>query len=493
MSRLRNEHGAVLPLVGFMLTVLLGLAAFATDLGWFYLNASRAQRAADAASLAGVIYMPDKFATDASNTARAIAASNGFVDNLNGVTVTPERVKDVSGEDAPYSLKVTISTTVPTFFLKVFGKETQTITRSATAEFVPPLPMGNPGSTFGNDPASGNWVGFWANIHGTYTDTKMGDAYSSWCPDGSGSGKGCAASPNPSWRDSGYTYGVDVPSGTASFTVNTLDLALHTTGGTDHIRTGDNIACAGCDTGKGHTIRATLYYPDPTPLDVSDNVPVPGCTVTKGPEPQVPESAPYVWEPLCTVLNPAPGIYPLQIVIDTPKQKDDTGLNRYSLNVTGIGATPRLYGLGDISIFNNISASTSDFYLAQVDSAYRGKTFVVELYDPGDAQDNVSNIISFIGPDGTAWTDGCTISIRDEITDDWSALTNHPAGDPCTIDATRPAHNYDGKWLQVQFGLPAAYSGGWWKVHYDYAGTTQDTTTWRAYIIGSPLHLVLGQ
>ncbi|MFZ0493113.1 MAG: hypothetical protein WAM81_07915, partial [Acidimicrobiia bacterium] len=221
-------------------------------------------------------------------------------------------------------------------------------------------------------------------------------------------------------------------------------------------------------------------------------VPVPGCTVTKGPEAQQAPGAPYVWEPLCTVTNPTPGIYTLQIKVTTPNPNNDAGLNRYSLSVSGTGATPRLYGIGDISIFNNISASTSDFYLAEVDSAYRGKTFVVELYDPGDAQNNVSNIISFLGPDGSTWTNGCSISTRDEVTNNWSSLQTHPAGDPCTIDATRPAHDYNGKWLQVQFNLPAGYTGGWWKVHYDYAGTTQDTTTWRAYIIGSPLHLVLG-
>lgn len=491
MKQPQTERGAVLPLVGIMLVVLLGLSAFATDLGWFYLNASRAQRAADAAALAGVIYMPEKFATDASNTARQVATANGFTDGVGAAVVTPARVQDVSGANAPYELRVTVSVTVPTFFLKVFGKASQKITRSAIAEFVPPLPMGSPGSTFGNDPQSGTWVGFWANIHGKYTDTRMGDAYSSWCPDGAGSGANCSTSPNPSWRDRGYLYGVDVAAGTSSFTVNTLDLALHTPGG-DHERTGDHNVCGGCG-GAGHTVVATLYYPDPTPLDISDNTPVPGCSVTKPPEPELAAGAPYVWESLCTVANPAPGIYPLEIRVDTPRQQDDTGLNRYSLNVTGVGATPRLYGIRDISIFNNISATSADFYLAEVASSYRGKTFVVELYDPGDAQNNVSNIISFLGPDGSPWSGGCRVSMRNEVTDSWSALTTHPSGTSCTIDATRPAHDYNGKWLKAEFDLPATYPGGWWKVHYAYNGTTQDTTTWRAYIIGSPLHLVLGK
>lgn len=491
VDHLRSEHGAVLPLVGIMLTLLLGLSAFATDLGWFYLNANRAQRAADAAALAGVLYMPAEFATTASSTALQVATANGFTDGVDGATVTPSRVKDVSGADAPYELKVTVSVDVPTFFLRVLGKTSQKITRSAVAEFVPPLPMGSPGSTFGNDPDGSGYVGFWANIHGKYTDTRMGDAYSSWCPDGSGSGKDCNSTSNPSWRDRGYLYGVDVAPGTTAFTVNTLDLALHTPGG-DHKRTGDHNVCGGCG-GKGHTVTATLFYPDPTPLDVSDNTPVPGCSVTKGPEGELASGAPYTWESLCTVANPSAGIYVLEIKVDTPKKKDDTGLNRYSLGVTGVGKTPRLYGIGDISIFNNISSTSADFYLAEVESAYRGKTFVVELYDPGDAQNNVTNIISFKGPDGSTWTDGCRVSVRDEVTDSWSTLATHSSGSPCEIDATRPANNYNGKWLKAEFDLPATYTGGWWKVHYAYNGTAQDTTTWRAYIIGSPLHLVLGK
>ncbi len=493
MKRFNDEHGAVLPLVGFMLALLLGVAAFATDLGWFYLTANRAQKAADAAALAGVIYMPDGFSTSATTAAVGVASSNGFVDGADGVHVTVSRVTDEHGADLPHELEVSVDVEVPTFFLRVFGKDTQEITRSSTAQYLPPLPMGSPGSTFGNDPNSDTWVGFWANIHGTYTDTRMGDAFSSWCPDGSGSGYGCAGTSNPSYRDTGYVYAVDVPEGTSKFTVYAMDLALHQqTGDFDHKRTGDGNDCNGC-TGMGQTVIATVYYPDPTPLDLSDNIPVENCTVIKHPEGPEDEHAAYVWEPICNLVDPAAGIYPLQIRVDTPKIQDDTGLNRYSLKVSGVGETPRLYAIGDMSIFNNISGSTSDFYLAQVDTSYHGKTFVVELYDPGDAASNVSNIISFLGPDGSTWTDGCTISTRDEVTQAWSSLLSHSAGDPCTIDATRPAHDYNGQWLQVKFQLPGDYVGGWWKVHYDYSGTTQDTTTWRAYMLGNPIHLVLGK
>ena len=40
------------------LTVLCGMAGFATDLAYWYLTASRAQNAADAAALGGVVFLP---------------------------------------------------------------------------------------------------------------------------------------------------------------------------------------------------------------------------------------------------------------------------------------------------------------------------------------------------------------------------------------------------------------------------------------------------
>ncbi|HEX9866402.1 MAG TPA: pilus assembly protein TadG-related protein, partial [Acidimicrobiia bacterium] len=57
--RARNEdRGAALALVAGSMVLLLGMAAFGSDLAWFYLNASRVQRTADAAALGGVIWLP---------------------------------------------------------------------------------------------------------------------------------------------------------------------------------------------------------------------------------------------------------------------------------------------------------------------------------------------------------------------------------------------------------------------------------------------------
>ena len=188
--RPKEDKGAILPFVALVLVLLLGLASFAVDLGWFYLNSVQIQRAAEAAALGGVIHMPQAYATKAEPTAIQVAATNGYLDGVDGAAIT---ITDGLTWGEPNQIEVEISDTVDTFLLRVLGRDTQTITRSAVAEYVPPLPLGSPQSQFGNscDPNEPGCTGqpnFWANIHGRYTSTRMGDAYSSYCEDGQPNG-----------------------------------------------------------------------------------------------------------------------------------------------------------------------------------------------------------------------------------------------------------------------------------------------------------------
>ena len=488
----QHEKGAVLPLVAASLFLLIGLAAFATDLGWFYVNTNRVQRAADAAALAGVIHMPQRFDL-ATSSAEELATTNGYEPGVDSAVVT---VSQVPGQ--PSQLEVEVTDAVDTFFLKVFGMSTQTISRSSRAEFLPPLPMGSPDNRFGNDPVDGVMTDFWANIHGRYTDTRMGDAFSSFCRDNSGSGNdNCPQS--PAYRSSrGYVYGIDTTSGVSDFTVYVLDGAFNFDNlpfpNGDNIRTGDHNDFCGTWPGcPGPHTTFTLYAPDPTPLDLSDNAVI--CTHSYPPQPQKGGAAPWVpgdWDvpkPCFTVISPQPGIYPLEVEINALPAVNDDGLNRYSVKVESGAGSPRLYALGDMSIFNNFSGSNTQFYLAEVSDTYAGKMFIVELYDPGDAQANVSNKIHILDPSGTDLA-SCGVYTRDEVTDSWTSLGTFS---PCVIDATRSANDYNGKWLKVEVNLPDTYNCGtwcWWKVRYEYGGTASDSTTWRAYMEGNPVHLV---
>ena len=66
----------------------MGLAAFAVDVGHWYVVGQQEQRAADAAALAGVTSLPgDKVAAFAA--AQKYSKINGFQNGVNATTVTP--------------------------------------------------------------------------------------------------------------------------------------------------------------------------------------------------------------------------------------------------------------------------------------------------------------------------------------------------------------------------------------------------------------------
>lgn len=124
-----------------MLFVLL--AAAVIDLSWYWTNNLRMQRAADAASLAGVVFLPGD-TVNAYAAARAEAAKNGYTDGVNGVVVTP--LQDPINDRR---LKVTITGPINTFFARVVGINSWPARRDAKADFVLPVPMGSPENYYG--------------------------------------------------------------------------------------------------------------------------------------------------------------------------------------------------------------------------------------------------------------------------------------------------------------------------------------------------------
>lgn len=482
--RLADENAAVLPLFAAMMLVLIGMAAFATDLGWFYVNATRIQRAAEASALSGVVELPDSPAA-ASTAAVTIADRNGYpVDADTTVTPNPQPGGNLT------QLEVTISDAIPTFFLRAFGIDTQVVSRSATAEYLPPLPLGSPTNQFGNDPVTGTFPNFWANIHGTHTDVRMGDAFSSRCAENSGSGgSGCPV--NPTHRPAGYIYGVEA--GGNSVNIRVLDgMFRNESGGNpndDLIRTGDhNNWCTDPVACVGPTTRFRVYNPDATPLDLSDNGP-PICDTTFTPEAQVPDTDPWVaadWVQICGIATTPGLVYPMQVTVDG-SGTDDDGLNRYSIKVS---PGSRIYGIGDMSLFNNVTGTT-DFPLAEVQDFYRGRTFVVELYDPGDA--GGGGTIQVRRPDGSQ-APSCEQFVRDEVTDPW---VSRGVQAPCQFIAQNNggANDYNGDWVKLEIQLADTYTCAgscFWRINYVFPGNVQDTTTWRVYVEGAPVHLLPG-
>ncbi len=485
-----KEKGAAMMLVAASMTVLIGMAAFGTDLGWFYLNASRIQRTADAGALAGVIWMPSDYPT-ADSTALATTKRNGYEDGVDFAQVSTAKIPGNINQ-----LQVTVRDTVDTFFIKLFGFNDMTISRTAIAEYVPPLKLGSPDEQFGNscdpnEPGCSGQANFWANIHGKWTSTIMGDAYSSWCANANDN-PSCAQ--NSLARSSGYLYGIEA-NGLASFTVEFNDVGFFNISGPnptgDAIRTGDRGCEAwGSSTAPdcGPTMYLALYAPDPTPLDISDNTLL--CSATIAPQPQVPESDPYSFTSPAgcfTVNNPGSGTYIVQVRhVDPGSTTDRAGLNRYSIRSS---PGSNLFALGDFSIYNNAVGLTTSFYLAEVPDFYATKTFVVELYDPGESAD--VGTLQVVDPTGSTFSSGeCRIYDRSNTTQPWTLQQTIPAGSDCQ-ESVSPGE-YNGRWLKFEMDLPSTYSCGtcWWKMNYVYTSGVNDTTTWRAFIVGNPIHLV---
>ncbi len=483
-----GERGVVIVQLALTAVLLMIMTAFAVDLGWFFLNASRIQRTADAAALGGVVYMPDQEAIGVDRAAK-VAEANGYVDGSDGASLAIVPKPDGKTNQ----LQVTVTDEVPTFFLRVLGKSSQTISRTGQAEYLRPLAMGSPEGQFGNDgedgvdPTCTADPCFWANIHGTFTNTQMGDAFSSFCAHDTGYGGGGDSScpSNPTHRsERGYLYAVGHTG--AGFAIQVQNINFERNGSEDQFEW--CAAPASCV--EGPTTRVRVYRPDPTPLSLDPSGLV--CEQKYGPE----DDIGYSWLTVCPILSPEAGAYTVEVKIvdDTGTSVDDAGLNRYSIRATG-GAS--MSALGDMSIWNNLTGNTT-FFLARVDEFYGGRTLVVEMFDPGDAQANVPNEIFLVDPNSDpdlgAWTGGCRISIKRNGQADFGPPTSIPSGTKCSIDATRPANNYDGDWLRIEVDLPESYtcSDCWWKIRYEYSGSASDTTTWRAFIAGSPLRLVLG-
>lgn len=217
-----NERGAAMVLGAIFFTFLaLPLCALSVDTARWWVEAQRVQAAADAASTAGVTFMPDDF-VKAKARALELATSNGYTTG-SGTTVT------VGAGDKPTQLKVTISSTVDNFFAESFGLDTSTITRSAIADFNGPAPMGSPCTTFGNEPPGSSTTGptgsvlpgkipapavctskpeFWGAIAGPDVDKNQGAQFETrYCGGGEDN---CSSGKNNDFDPLGFFYLVRV-------------------------------------------------------------------------------------------------------------------------------------------------------------------------------------------------------------------------------------------------------------------------------------------
>jgi hypothetical protein len=143
-----NQSGNILILFALTMPAALGFAALGTEGGELYLKKAALQAAADQAAVSAV----NSFNTSSSAytiEAKAVAASMGFVDDQNGVTVTvnyPPKSGSMIGKTA--SIEVIISLSQPPMLSRLFHPSNFAIDGRAVATF------GGPACVLALDPTA---------------------------------------------------------------------------------------------------------------------------------------------------------------------------------------------------------------------------------------------------------------------------------------------------------------------------------------------------
>ena len=516
----REQRGQVLVIVAVMIVVLLGFTGLVTDVAWYEVNLMRIQRAADAAALAGVVYLPGNVA-GAQNAALAESSKNGFANGLNGVTVTatPEALNNLI-------LGVTVTAPVRSWFARLFGVTQFNARRNARAEFVLPVPMGSPQNYYGinvvcrntdispNCPlvasadGTGNLaaLGFFGGVEGRGTDRQNGGN----------------PTLNTGFDPNGYQYIVEFGPGTVNGSVWLYDPMFCATGGATS--GGRRLGVGDLWFGNGGTGISTVYNlmdMNGTPYTLSDDILIAssgGLFVNSN---AVDKGALYRgdsnygggsngsgsadcqgsayhnnWYRLATGLDEVQ--YRLQVVTSSGSNAENA-INGFGIEATSLGGpTPRVYGQSRMEAFIVIN-NTSVFYLAQIGAAHAGKTLDIKLFDPGDISSTnfkirIPTSTGFQYATFTWTTTGISACAPG------SAASGGPT--QTLVTSTSSCNYYNNQWVTISVPIPVTYTapvspgdppgagGGWWKIEYGTLGTGQDITTWEVNIRGNPVHLI---
>jgi hypothetical protein len=175
----RRQGGQVIVLMALMIIVLTGAVGIGIDAGFGYIYSAACERAAAAAALSGVVFMPDQFdSTKASPAGSRNDATDRAVDEAkkNGFTSSQVSVAAVAGSGNKFS--VTVTRTVRTTFMSIFGLSQYNVSRTAVASYLPPLSVGQPGSQIGANVSSLGSTGFYfLRSEGYATSRDQGDAF----------------------------------------------------------------------------------------------------------------------------------------------------------------------------------------------------------------------------------------------------------------------------------------------------------------------------
>jgi Putative Flp pilus-assembly TadE/G-like len=136
MQRQPREAGQALLAATFALVVLLGASGLAIDMGYLRYQKRLQQSAADSAALAGAAEFPSGNNAQIMTAATNDTALNGFTDGFTGpdgiyhvqITVNP-----AFAFGAATGVQTQVQVTQPTFFMRIFGVNSTSVTATAVA------------------------------------------------------------------------------------------------------------------------------------------------------------------------------------------------------------------------------------------------------------------------------------------------------------------------------------------------------------------------
>lgn len=541
-----NEGGFVVVWVALIITVLLGFAGFAVDLGNWYLNIQRTQRAADAAALAGDAYMPQFYENaDASGMTARQAAYETLIRNE---VPRADADRALASEDCsteycisevankPTQLKVKVQVTVESRFLPFFGVDRMhSFQRDAVADHAPGLHitsfsnvLGGPEPNDGSGrwgPASTNNTNYWLQMGGRFTSKVDGDRFNSLnCDPDPGAYNTpdlCAGGDNDEFdvANDGYLFLIEIEptpamTGTAYLELQAYDPQMTidydpsvcTTGSTSPTCPGDDTYGINT-TGPLHDLRFN-YYPN-----ASSRTPTTNC-----PRWYPRQYGTPTWENVCQN-RVAVDMTRKQTLYVRAYTSTERGTNHFmlraglfptatggSVNVVASSTAVQLSADQHMPMNNQVDSYValgrpfSAFSIAQIYTEWAGRTIHLQFWDLGDAQDANGNdsggwlYLNGAPAVAAALNGNCTYTNPGASSYNGSNFTAANVGATnCGFVVTR--RDFNGKLVNMNWDVPASYSCAppadcRLVVQMDMNGSVTDDTVTSVREPGEPIHLV---
>lgn len=537
-SRRREvEAGYVMATTALMLIPMLIFAAFAVDVGSWYVEAQKIQRASDAAALAGVVWMPDE--NRAREAALEITAINGYEDQPGDFDDPAAALPQIRvSRVGPQQIRVDIRAEGELYFGSVIeGFDEPRIQRFSTSEYVLPVEFGSPTNKIGYGALEidGEPVNAWTGLMSYCQPAHYGDVRAGYYIHNSGcienwnaldngpsnqkpaviSNPDTPAGRNENHDPEGYFFVVDIPEGRGATGV---DVAIYDgglcTSNPGNLKPGNDR--------NGTHVKFTLWDATDTPLDDSDIIQVSSWTPAEGVGCNAwttpgNNGMPGTW----SIPSTEVGRYYVQVQNNEDYwQGFGDGVNYWAIeardNGAGDGTTcftfetatcVGVYARDRMPIRTQTTGDVATFYLANVEPIHEGKFLEVEMWDLGEGMDYVQ----FLDPEGNPADFTWRTDDTSFITGIGSPNTEH-ASETCTLGVTECLNvgttgiapkiadwsnhgRFNGRWVTARISLasiPDDLDDYWWQIRYVKKSTANsaDWTTWSTRVVGDPVRLI---